>query len=184
MGELSVLIGGKGGFGIDRSSIIIAGIMGALGYRLYVYRDYPSIIRGGHTFSMIRASGERIAAHKDKIDALLALNQDTIDIHKGRLKPGGVILYDADAVKQESLPDGVLLVRDDAGNWGGPTMGITHQRGPDYWAKKVLDLSRVSEDDWRSIQETLYLVSIPGMRESIREGLAAPIDECSQEPGW
>ena len=42
----------------------------------------------------------------------------------------------------------------------------------------------VSEDDWRAIQETLYLLSVPGMRESIREGMATPIDECDTEPGW
>ena len=42
----------------------------------------------------------------------------------------------------------------------------------------------VSEDDWRAIQETLHLLSIPGMRESINEGLAEPIDECAEEPGW
>ena len=42
----------------------------------------------------------------------------------------------------------------------------------------------VSEDDWRAVQETLYLLSIPGMRESIREGMAEPIEECSEEPGW
>jgi len=42
----------------------------------------------------------------------------------------------------------------------------------------------VSEDDWRAIQETLHLLSIPGMRESIREGMAEPIDECAEEPGW
>ena len=42
----------------------------------------------------------------------------------------------------------------------------------------------VSEDDWRSIQEALYLLSIPGMRESIREGLETPVDECSEDPGW
>jgi prevent-host-death family protein len=42
----------------------------------------------------------------------------------------------------------------------------------------------VSEEDWRAIQETLYLLSIPGMRESIREGLQIPIEECSEEPGW
>ena len=42
----------------------------------------------------------------------------------------------------------------------------------------------ISEEDWRSIQETLYLLSIPGMRESIREGLNAPIDECSKELTW
>ena len=39
----------------------------------------------------------------------------------------------------------------------------------------------VSEDDWRSIQETLHLLSIPGMRESIIEGIQEDIDECSRE---
>ena len=42
----------------------------------------------------------------------------------------------------------------------------------------------VSEEDWQAVQETLYLVSIPGMRESIREGLALPVDECEQELDW
>jgi prevent-host-death family protein len=42
----------------------------------------------------------------------------------------------------------------------------------------------ISEDDWRSIQETLYLLSIPGMPESIREGLATPIEECTEELDW
>lgn len=42
----------------------------------------------------------------------------------------------------------------------------------------------VSEDDWRSIQETLYLSNTPGMRESIREGLATPLEECSREIDW
>ena len=39
----------------------------------------------------------------------------------------------------------------------------------------------VSEDDWRAIQETLYLLSIPGMRESIREGLETPVNECEEQ---
>ncbi len=42
----------------------------------------------------------------------------------------------------------------------------------------------VSEDDWRAIQETLYLTSIPGMRESIMEGMAAPESALSESPGW
>ena len=42
----------------------------------------------------------------------------------------------------------------------------------------------VSEDDWRAIQETLYLLSIPGMRESIRKGLATPVDKCLPELKW
>lgn len=42
----------------------------------------------------------------------------------------------------------------------------------------------ISEEDWRSVQETLYLLSIPGMRESIREGLETPLEECSEELEW
>jgi antitoxin YefM len=42
----------------------------------------------------------------------------------------------------------------------------------------------LSEADWASVQETLYLLSIPGMRESIREGLATPIEACDRELEW
>ncbi len=42
----------------------------------------------------------------------------------------------------------------------------------------------VSEDDWKAIQETIYLLSVPGLRESVRQGLKTPIKECSKEPGW
>lgn len=42
----------------------------------------------------------------------------------------------------------------------------------------------VAEEDWRAIQETVYLLSVPGMRESVREGLDTPVDECSTEPSW
>ena len=42
----------------------------------------------------------------------------------------------------------------------------------------------VSEEDWRAIQETLYLSSIPGMRESIREGLKTPVEECEEGLEW
>jgi antitoxin YefM len=42
----------------------------------------------------------------------------------------------------------------------------------------------VSEEDWKAIAETLYLASIPGMRESIKKGLRTPVEKCSEKPGW
>jgi antitoxin YefM len=42
----------------------------------------------------------------------------------------------------------------------------------------------LSESDWRSVQETLYLCQIPGMRESIRAGLATSIEDCDRELDW
>ena len=42
----------------------------------------------------------------------------------------------------------------------------------------------LSEEDFRAIEETLYLLSIPGMRESIREGMETSLEECHKEPEW
>jgi prevent-host-death family protein len=42
----------------------------------------------------------------------------------------------------------------------------------------------VSEEDWNAIEETLYLLAIPGMRESIKEGLAQNLSECSEDIEW
>lgn len=42
----------------------------------------------------------------------------------------------------------------------------------------------ISEADWQAVQETLHLLSMPGMRESIREGMATPLDDCSPELDW
>ncbi|MFN2348013.1 MAG: type II toxin-antitoxin system Phd/YefM family antitoxin [Thioalkalivibrio sp.] len=42
----------------------------------------------------------------------------------------------------------------------------------------------VSAEDWDAIQETLFLLSIPGMRESIREGMGTPVDECAEDLDW
>ncbi|MDP3732327.1 MAG: 2-oxoacid:acceptor oxidoreductase subunit alpha [Candidatus Omnitrophota bacterium] len=99
MDDFSILIGGKAGFGIDKAGLIIARIFNQLGYRIYVYREYPSLIRGGHTFSIIRASKDKIATHQNKVDFLLALNQDTLNLHKNRLRKECFFIYDCEQVK-------------------------------------------------------------------------------------
>ncbi len=111
MAEVSILIGGKAGFGIDKSGAIISFIVNSLGYSVYTYRDYPSIIRGGHTFSIIRASTERVSSHRSAVDYILALNQDTVALHRERIKESSVIIYDADSVKC----DGVCPVKNAVG---------------------------------------------------------------------
>ena len=52
---------------------------------------------------------------------------------------------------------------------------------PIYITGRRANAVLLSEDDWRSIQETLYLLSIPGMRKSIQKGLSTPVDKCSEE---
>jgi antitoxin YefM len=61
-------------------------------------------------------------------------------------------------------------------------VNLTHE--PVEITGKDANAILVGEEDWKSIQETLYLTSIPGMRESIIEGLNTPVEELSNEPGW
>jgi 2-oxoglutarate ferredoxin oxidoreductase subunit alpha len=99
MDEISLLIGGKAGFGIDKSGAVIGRLLNRLGYRIYIYRDYPSLIRGGHTFCIVRASKDRITTHKEKIDFVIALNQETLQLHRHRLEQECSFIFDADQVK-------------------------------------------------------------------------------------
>ena len=42
----------------------------------------------------------------------------------------------------------------------------------------------ISEEDWKAIEETLYLTALPCMRESIKKGLKTPVEKCGEKPGW
>ena len=61
---------------------------------------------------------------------------------------------------------------------------VARSHEPVHIAGKRAGAVLLSEEDWRSIQETLHLLSIPGMRKSIRAGLRTPLKKCSKEPGW
>ena len=61
-------------------------------------------------------------------------------------------------------------------------IALSHE--PIQITSKMENAILIADEDWRSIQETLYLLSIPGIRESIREGLNTPLEECSEELDW
>lgn len=105
MKDFSTLIGGIAGDGINEAGMTVSRLLSRLGYHIYMYYDYPSLIRGGHNFSLIRACRQNVAVHTDAIDVLIALNQDTVEKHKHRLKESSFVIYDADKVKLESLPE-------------------------------------------------------------------------------
>ena len=92
--EKTVLIGGKAGHGTAVTSHFIGKVFCALGYYVFNYRDYPSLIRGGHNFNVIRISDKPVYSHKNKYDIIIAFDQKTIDLHKAELKEDGFILGD------------------------------------------------------------------------------------------
>jgi len=99
--EFSILIGGQAGQGSRFAGLIIAKIFGRLGYRIYIYEDYQSLIRGGHNFSQIRASEKEFQSRKEKIDFLLALDKNTLDLHKKDLDQNGLIVFNSDKIESK-----------------------------------------------------------------------------------
>jgi 2-oxoglutarate ferredoxin oxidoreductase subunit alpha len=96
--EISILIGGKAGDGIKGAGQTIARLLSRLGYQIFLYDEYPSLVKGGHNFNVIRGSDKKIRAHKQGLDIIVALDQETIEKHQGDLKSRGIVLYDSDEV--------------------------------------------------------------------------------------
>jgi prevent-host-death family protein len=61
-------------------------------------------------------------------------------------------------------------------------VAFTHQ--PILITGKRADAVLLSSQDWTSIQETLYLLSVPGMRDSLKRGMAEPLENSAKKPGW
>jgi len=99
--DYSILIGGEAGQGSRFAGLIIAQLFNQLGYHIYIYEDYQSLIRGGHNFSQIRAAEKVIQARKKEIDFLLALDKKTLDLHEKELVKNALIIFNKDRIKKE-----------------------------------------------------------------------------------
>jgi 2-oxoglutarate ferredoxin oxidoreductase subunit alpha len=98
--KLTTLIGGAAGQGINKVSQIISNILSKQGYSTFNYRDYQSLIRGGHNFNTLTTSDKPIESHESKIDILVALDERTIKTHKQALKKNGITIL-GDQFKNE-----------------------------------------------------------------------------------
>ena len=107
--DLSIGIGGAAGQGIATPGDILARIFVRRGLHLNAYNAYQSIVRGGHIFLTLRTSNDPVLSFGDKLDILIALNQDTMDRHLRLMKPGSSVLYNKDKIKAGQAADGVEL---------------------------------------------------------------------------
>ncbi|KIL50546.1 2-oxoglutarate ferredoxin oxidoreductase subunit alpha [Jeotgalibacillus alimentarius] len=93
--QLSWKVGGQQGEGIESTGEIFSMAMNRLGYFLYGYRHFSSRIKGGHTNNKIRVSTKRVRAVEDRLDILVAFDQETIDVNYHEMGTGGMIIADA-----------------------------------------------------------------------------------------
>ncbi|MBI2038234.1 MAG: 2-oxoacid:acceptor oxidoreductase subunit alpha [Candidatus Magasanikbacteria bacterium] len=109
MQPFSVKIGGEAGFGIMSSGLIFSKVATRSGYHVFNYMEYPSIIRGGHNVMQIMVSEKSIAASYKHTDFLIALNQQTIDLHVSELSLNAGLMYDSATCVLPKLPKGVTV---------------------------------------------------------------------------
>ncbi len=79
--DLNILIGGKAGAGIKEAGRMLARVLADMGYHVFVYVDYPSLIRGGHNFVTVRFSDKKIASVRRKADIIVATDGRSIKAH-------------------------------------------------------------------------------------------------------
>ena len=91
--EIIVGIGGAAGDGTASAGNTLVLSLARQGIAAYSYNSYQSVIRGGHSWLRMRFSAQKPLNHGDHVDALIALNQDSLDRHLQELKPGGVAVY-------------------------------------------------------------------------------------------
>lgn len=128
MDECTVLIGGKAGDGINVAGQTIARMFTSLGYYAYMYYDYPSLIRGGHNYSVIRASTHPVGSHRSGIDILLAMDPTTLRRHQTDCRRDALIIYNSDIVHSDK-GSGIPLKRIVEKNEGSAVMENTAMIG-------------------------------------------------------
>lgn len=92
--EINILVGGAAGQGMETVMNLLGKALVREGYAIIYTKDYMSRVRGGHNFSRLRVSAGTPWTTIKAVDILVALNEETYDLHQGDLVPSGRIIYD------------------------------------------------------------------------------------------
>lgn len=87
-------IGGEAGFGIMSAGTVLARTFTRSGYHVFAVNDYPSLIRGGHNVVSVRIGSSVFHGMTRDLHILVALNAETVEIHKAALNEGAYVLFD------------------------------------------------------------------------------------------
>jgi 2-oxoglutarate ferredoxin oxidoreductase subunit alpha len=107
--EIIIKIGGEAGFGIKVAGLILTKTCFRAGLGVFGYSEYPSLIRGGHNSYQLNIKQKNVFSATKKIDILVALNKETVDLHKGELNNQGIIIHDGLKLNQSDFRDVNLL---------------------------------------------------------------------------
>jgi len=93
------VIGGEAGFGIMTTGLVFSKIAARLGFEIFDYVQYPSLIRGGHNAYEVHVGNKMVTCLKPVIDILVCLNEETFKKHCDRLTKDSYVIYDPEEFK-------------------------------------------------------------------------------------
>ena len=107
--DFNFMIGGEAGQGVQSVGFLLAKAFACGGYHIFADQDYESRVRGGHNFFRVRVSNDRVGAIAKDVDVLIALDADSIRLHKAEMASPGIIIFDGENIKGVSGNSGSLL---------------------------------------------------------------------------
>ena len=107
--DFNFMIGGEAGQGVQSVGFLLAKAFACGGYHIFADQDYESRVRGGHNFFRVRVSNDRVGAIVEDVDVLIALDGDSIRLHKAEMASPGIIIFDGESIKGVSGNSGSLL---------------------------------------------------------------------------
>src|SRR3989344_4006435 len=119
--KLAWKIGGEAGYGIIGTGSMFSKLCLRSGLYAFMSHDYPSLIRGGHNTSHVRVEESIVTSHIDGCDLLVALNKETIDLHKNELTNTGGLMFDSEEIKETGE------IRNDIRLYGIPLMRFSRE---------------------------------------------------------
>jgi 2-oxoglutarate ferredoxin oxidoreductase subunit alpha len=112
--ELTIVIGGEQGEGIESVGEILTKVLSQMGFNLYGFRNFSSRIKGGHSDFNLRINSEKeIHVNAEIVNILIAFDDATIPLYKDQMAENSIILYDSKSVKASDIPrlsEKVILV--------------------------------------------------------------------------
>ncbi len=127
MTDVTLTIAGQAGQGIDTASELLARALVRSGYYAFAYPDLMSRIRGGHNFTAVRVSGRPVYSEAGKFNALLALDELSVNEHRGDMVEGGVVV--ASPAGERRMSNGEQRAEAPTGVFRVPMAEIAEKRG-------------------------------------------------------
>jgi len=179
MNDISVLVGGKAGDGINNAGAMVAQLLNHLGYRIYLYFDYPSLIRGGHNFAIIRGRETAPGTCGLRVDFVLALDQETVGKHKDAWKTDTALIFNKDLVKTTGQGISIKEI-------------LSAEHAPDIMGNSAIigGFAKAAGIPWKTV-ESVFSSHIPkGTEQNLRVAKRAydmvetvhPISPCDNPP--